>query len=104
MTATYMITYDDGVRKASEEFKAPERLAQPGDVYQVVSSFYTLGRVSYEPGDRLVVLERTNFAPHHRKSSLGNLLVKGKFSTSVWACLEMSIVNGWLKLVTEPGV
>jgi hypothetical protein len=100
---TYTITYDDGKNRIVwDDYPQPERLPQCGDVYEVVHSFYTLGRVSYEPGDRFTVLERTGFVPHHRTSSLGNLLVRCKTHTSVWTNFDSAIADGWLKLVEKP--
>lgn len=97
----HTLTYDDGKERGTIDFDNPERFAQPGDVYEVVKKFTTLAPVTYEAGDRLTVLERTNFTPYHRKSSLGNLLIRCKAGTSVWSCFDHFVAEGWLKLVAS---
>lgn len=104
----YTVTYDDGKIKGSYECDAPERLPQCGDVYEWTRPTSTLGGYHYREGDRMTVLERTGHAPFHRRSSLGNLLVRspfliqGKYYTSVWTCFEACIADGALKLVENP--
>ncbi len=97
----YTIVFDDGVRTATGEFEAPERLPQPGDIYEWTQPGRTLGDYDYRKGETMLVLERTGHAPFHRTSSLGNLLVRGPHGTSVWACFESAIVDGSLKLVEK---
>ena len=97
----YTVTYDDGKIKESAEFPAPDRLPQPGDVYEFTETVFTLGNVCYVVGDTLEVIGRTTEVPHHRTSSLGNLHVRGKCGISVWTNMELAIAEGWLKLIEE---
>lgn len=99
---TYTVTYDDGKICNSGEFDVPERLPQMGDVYAWTRASLTVGGNSYDPSDRMMVLGRTNEAPHFRTSSLGNLLVQTKYSVSVWTCFEACVASGALKLVEKP--
>lgn len=73
---TYTVDYDDGRNKFVLEFPMPDRLAQPGDVYEFTETARTLANQSYKKGDRLEIIERTQDRPHHRLSSLGNRLKK----------------------------
>jgi hypothetical protein len=98
----YAILYDNGHVKALGLFDIPDHLPQCGEVYEWTRAGYTLGNYGYVKGDRMTVLERTGHVPHHRESSLGNLLVKGKHHTSVWTCFEACIAEGSLKLVENP--
>lgn len=97
----YTITYDDGKVKSSEEFSAPDRLPQPGDIYELTVPIYTLAGECYNVGDLMKIVERTNFAPHHRTSSLGNLIVCCKHfpNGSVWTNIELMIAEGKLRLI-----
>lgn len=84
----------------------PDRALQAGDVYRVVTPFRTFASVTYEPGDQLEIIERTDEAPHGRRSSLGNLRVRCKHFESVWTCFEPMILDGSVVLVkpeTENG-
>jgi hypothetical protein len=87
----YTITYDDGMIKQSGEFETPKRLPQQGDEYRFAQPVVTLSNVSYDVGDKLLIIGRTNAAPHYRTSSLGNLLVSCKHMTSVWTNIEIMI-------------
>lgn len=98
----YTVLYDDGVRKASIPHNLPDRLPQPGDVYEWARPGRTLGGFDYRKGELMTVLERTGHVPFHRKSSLGNLLVRGPHGTSVWTAFEHCIATGDLKLVEKP--
>jgi hypothetical protein len=81
-------------------FEAPDRLAQPNDVYRVTSDFYTFGGERYLEGDTLEIIERTEEAPFDLKCSSGNLLVKGKDgNVTVWSGIDALISDGTLKLV-----
>jgi hypothetical protein len=95
----YTITYDDGKVTESEEFYAPDRLPQPGDVYEFMFPVRPLANVQYRVGDTLEIVSRTMVAPHHRTSSLGNLYVRCKYMTSVWTNVELAIAEGNLKLI-----
>jgi len=95
----YTVTYDDGKVRGSAEFPAPDRLPQPGDVYEFMFPVRTLANVQYRVGDTLEIVARTTVAPHHRTSSLGNLYVRCKYMTSVWTNVELAIAEGNLKLV-----
>ena len=95
---TYTITYDDGRVKVSGQLNCPERLPQAGDVYVATRHFYTLGDISYHPGDTFEILDRTSKTPHHRLSSLGNLVIRCKSKTSVWTNFEACVAEGWLEL------
>jgi len=97
----YTVTFDDGKTCVSGELDRPERLPQCGDVYEVVQNVVTLAGHTHRRKDRMEVLERTGFAPHHRKSSLGNLLIRTKFGTSVWTCFEVCVAEGYFKLIEE---
>ena len=95
---TYDITYDDGNRQDIGRAPCPERLPQPGDVYEFTLPINTAGNCSYNIGDTLTILERTSEAPHLRLSSLGNLRVQCKYHVSVWTNIEWMIADGHLKL------
>jgi hypothetical protein len=97
----YTVTYNDGKINQVGTFDAPEHLPEPGDVYEFTRQIQTLANVFYDKGDRLYILRRTEVAPHYRTSSLGNLEVRCKYMTSVWACVEDMISRGWIKLVEE---
>lgn len=97
----YTVEYDDGKVRRTFEFDAPERLPQPGDVYEFMTSIWTLANKYYKAGDRMTVIERTTDVPHFRKSSLGNLRVKCMYFTSVWTNFDSCIAEGILKLVEE---
>jgi hypothetical protein len=97
----YTVTYDDGENQGAIELEAPERLPQPGDVYEWLRPCNTVGGHHYRTGERMTVVERTGHVPFHRTSSLGNLLVNGPYGTSVWTCFENSVADGWLKLVEK---
>lgn len=94
-----ILKYNDGYQEESIELNTPQRLAQPGDVYQVVSLFYTKADKQYEPGDKLTILNRTQHSPHNLSSSLGNLVIKNKYFTSTWTCFDDIIAQGLVKLV-----
>jgi hypothetical protein len=95
-TYTVTVTHHDQVFLVPHELS--ERLPQPGDVYEWTQAGRTLGR-DYRAGERMLVLERTGFAPHQRVSELGNLLVKGPLGISVWTAFEHSIALGFLRRV-----
>jgi len=97
----YTVTYDDGQKTWSAEFPAPDRLPQAGDIYEFAVPVHTLARVSYNVGDLVKIVGRTDFAPHHRTSSLGNLIVCCKHfpNGSVWTNIELAIAEGNLKLI-----
>ena len=97
----YTVTYDDGNTRFVSEFPAPDRLPQPGDVYEFTVCVRTLANITYLPGERLTIIGRTDFAPHKRKSSLGNLLVNCKYMTSVWTNIESMIAQGTINLVED---
>lgn len=80
---------------------APDRIPQPGDEYEFTCPVSTRAGVTYQKGDLLKVLDRTSKAPNFELSSLGNLVVEGKFGTSVWATLESCIARHLLKLVSS---
>jgi hypothetical protein len=97
----YTITYDDGEIGLSSEVPAPERLPQPGDVYVFTCPAITLAGVSYNIGDKLEIIERTTEAPHFRRSSLGNIVVRCKHFISVWTNIEWMIVMG--RIILQEG-
>lgn len=99
--STYRVTYDDGRHRAVRDLQCPDRLPQPGDVYEAAHAFSTLADVAYNIGDRFEVLERTQMNKHHRTSSLGNLLIKCQHMTSVWTEFDAGVATGQFKLV-EP--
>lgn len=98
---TYTVRYDDGCVKVDGSFPLPERLPMPGDEYAVTREFWTLANIHYRAGDRFTVLERTHFAPHHRVSSLGNLLIRCKQMTSVWTNFDSAVAEGHVELVAS---
>lgn len=97
---TYTITFDNGMIKETMQVPLPKRLPQPNDIYQFTVSVRT-PRGTYQIGNYIKILHRTNQAPHHLSSSLGNLLCECKYATSVWTGVEGAIVGGQLKLVTD---
>lgn len=95
----YTITYYvPGSTILSGRAPTPDRAVEPGDIYEFTRHATSLAGVSYVPGDTLEMLDRTAKAPHHRTSSLGNLIVKCKHGTSVWTCIEWLVAEGTLKL------
>jgi hypothetical protein len=97
----YNVVLTENNRTVDIAHMRPERLAQCGDVYEWTRFGATLGGHEYRPGDKMVVLERTRFAPYRRVSELGNLLVQGPHGTSVWTAFDHCIATGDLKLI-EP--
>jgi len=96
---TYTITYHaPGSEVVSGEAPLPNRAVELGDIYEFTRHATSLAGVSYVPGDTLEMLDRTAKAPHHRTSSLGNLIVRCKHGTSVWTCIEWLVAEGILKL------
>lgn len=95
----FTIAFDDGGMHTSTSFIAPSRLPKPGDVYRVVAVIPGSSGIVYYPGDRLTIVGRTDRKCQFFSSSLGNLLVECRRSTSVWATIEMHIANGHLTLV-----
>jgi hypothetical protein len=82
-------------------FPKPDRLPEPGDVYETTISFTTLAQVDYNIGDRFEVLERTSMTRHGRHSSIGNLLIKCRHRTSVWTEFDAGVASGQFKLVEK---
>jgi hypothetical protein len=98
LSTEYHVEYDDGLLKGGITLPRPERLPQPGDVYVATDSIWTISPAQYVAGDRFEVMERTHFAPHHRRSSLGNLVIRCRFKKSVWSCFDAVVATGCLRL------
>jgi hypothetical protein len=96
----YKVIYDDGQTTASLELDRPDVLPQPGEVYEAVRSFHTVGGLTYHRGDKFKILRRTNRSPHNRRSSLGNLVIECKYHTSVWTAFESAIAGNWIQFVS----
>lgn len=96
---TVTISNDKDLESISMKFPLPKRLASSGDTYETTIPFLTLANIEYFPGDRFYIIDRTNVAPHHRSSSLGNLLIRCKNRTSVWTEFDAGIATGMFKLI-----
>lgn len=73
----YTVTYDDGKVRGSAEFPAPDRLPQPGDVYEFMFSGLHTGQGSV-PGWR----HARDYFSNDGCSSSSNF-VSGKFVCSL---------------------
>jgi hypothetical protein len=95
------VIYDDGsIRVSSPDFAEPVPPLDTGDVCEVLIPFKTLGNEIYQFGDKLEILGKTNATPHNRKTSIGNLLVRGKNgNTTVWTNIEWAIAQGILRRI-----
>lgn len=94
----YTITFDDGRKRSVYSKPCPARLPQQGDVYVTRIPFATLG-ASYQVGDRFAILGRTQDAPHHFLSSLGNLVILCKVMRSIWSEFDAAVATGEVELV-----
>ena len=73
----------------TKDFRDPN--VQPG-LFRVERAFETLSGEHYDVGDKLLVLERTEDAPHNRITTKGNWRVKGKNGkVTVWSNIEMMV-------------
>ncbi len=99
----FHITYDDGKNKHAVALKLRTPPPEPGAVLVVVKAFDTPSH-SYNVGDELALIERTQEAPHHILCSLGNWVVECKYETSIWSNIEWAIKEGILKPKTVTGV
>lgn len=90
--STYIISHNGRPGRVP----CPDVLPEEGDVLIVNVPFRTLAGHVYSIGDRIELLHRTAEAPHGRRSSLGNWLVKDKHFTSVWTNIEWCIAEGTL--------
>lgn len=90
-TLTYTVSSPDGI--ATGTFRRPEVLPQPGDRLVVTKAFSTPGNDIYLEGDILILIRRTDEAPHGRLSSLGNWLVASKTGVTVWANIEYALAE-----------
>lgn len=88
---TYTVSSTDGI--ANGTFKRPEVLPQPGDRLIVTQAFFTPGPDVYNEGDILILIERTDEAPHDRVSSLGNWRVASKAGITIWSNIEYAIAE-----------
>lgn len=95
----YAILYNDGVECVYCNVPAPAVLPVAGQTLRVCTPFRTLANVQYVPGDLLQLIERTAEAPHHRRSTLGNWLVKCKHMESVWTNIEWMLAERTLVIV-----
>jgi hypothetical protein len=98
VSGSYVITYDDGRVVLRAAFVRPDRVPQAGDVYEATQPGATIAPAQYVAGDTFEIMERTHFAPHHRKSELGNLIVRCKHMTSVWTEFDDGVACGRFRL------
>lgn len=96
---SHTITVTVNSEEHSQEFPSPERRAMSGDIYESTTPLYTLSGNNYNIGDQFEVIKRTDEAPHRRLSSMGNLVIKTKYGSSIWSCFDLSIAEGFFKLV-----
>lgn len=87
--STYTITNLHAVRQVP----CPSKLPCSGDRLRVLKPFHTVAGFQYNPGDGLLLVRRTNHAPHGLRSSLGNWLVQDKHHTSVWTNIEWMLTE-----------
>jgi hypothetical protein len=79
-----------------------DKLPQPDDIYVFTSSFsISVADVSYDVGDKLLLMKRTDEAPRGRRSSLGNWVAISKNGVSVWSNIEWLIAIEHLKKEEE---
>lgn len=97
MTMFSISRYADDKIVAAQAFKTHLPIPQPGDVLVVKVPIHTLADLSYEVGDELVLVERTEAAPFGLKCSLGNWLVRDKHFVSIWSNVEWAMIEGLLK-------
>lgn len=94
------IVYDDGNPanfNQSRDFPEPNEPIVEGDVCVVRRPFVTFGKETYNVGDHLHIVARTNYAPHNRRASTGNLVVRGKNGKlTVWTNIELCLYEGTL--------
>jgi len=93
----FHITYDDGNKKIASAFKLRGNPPSPGDVLVAKKPFYTPVH-SYNVGDELHLMCRTQEAPHHILCSLGNWVVKCKYQVSIWSNVEWALAEGILEV------
>ncbi len=99
--SSYTVDIEEQGSKLTITLAQPERLPEPGDVYETTMPFGTLAKVSYNIGDRFEVLERTRLTRHGRVSSIGNLLIKCRHRTSVWTEFDAGVATGQFRLVEK---
>ncbi len=86
-----------------------ERQPQAGDVYEFTRPCATLGGHHYYREDRLVLIEKTDDAPHGFWNPQGNWRCRALAKSpdlhqlvSVWSSIHDGIAAGTLRLVSEP--
>mgnify|MGYP006136753481 CR=1 FL=1 len=81
--------------------KTPQEVqVEEGHVYQVRTGLSTRAGFNFEPGDLIVVIEKTSLTPYKEVGPHGyNWVCTTRFSTSVWATLENCIACGLLKRI-----
>lgn len=91
-TITYL---PNGTKTA---FEAPDPPLQAGEVLEFVEVSGTLAGHSFQPGDTLTLVRRTNEAPFGHLCSLGNWVVETKYHVSgnetIWSNIELALVEG----------
>lgn len=72
-----------------------------GDKLRYTRTVYTVGNKSYQVGDMMELLERTDENPHGFVEHDGkNWAVKCKhFPRSIWSSIPYAVKQGWLELV-----
>lgn len=98
MNQVYTVTYFGEKGNTTGQLPRPDELPEPNTILQVQRQFYTLSGNVYKPGDKLILIKRTNKTPHNRLSSLGNWEVQCPFGTTVWTNIEYAMAEGYLKV------
>ncbi len=76
--------------------KCPDTIPTAGHVLRVLRPFMTLAGHRYFPSDKMVLIKRTQAAPHGNVSSLGNWEVRCPYTNSVWFNIEHLMAIGLL--------
>ncbi len=86
-----------------DKFDVREPLLQPGDILVVKTSFATLAGQSFDIGDEIELIKKTEEAPFGFLNLTGNWVVKTKYNTtstkpsSIWSSIEQSYADKWLE-------
>ena len=88
---------------STADFEAPVPPLDAGDVVVIARPMDTLGGERYNLWDELHSVGRTDEAPHHRITTEGNLLVRGKNDqVTIWSNIEWMISKGYMNRVSRP--
>jgi len=72
----------------------PEVLPQAGDILVFAEPFDVAGIATYDVGDEIHLMKRTDEAPHGKISALGNWKAISKYGVTVWSNIEWMLADG----------